>query len=396
MPPRFLSHPAATQSQSLAIGDVSGDGRDDLVFSRPVSLPHPANGALEIYVAYQRIDGGLDVPIKIGQSNHFLAYQLLVADLSGDGIGEIITATIGGIMVLRSNGDGTYTASTAPAGDPWDMLVTDVDRDGHPDVLVDGSDTLATVVHGDGRGGILRTSTLPMPASATRALGDVTGDGLDDVILGTIVDRPLQEFRIYPARPEGGYGEPIILSRPKDLNQTSSLVVGDFNFDGRKDLALDEARDGADLQLYFQNANGQLGPGIALARQRGSGALIAHDLDRDGRADLAIAHSGWGYIGYYLQTPTGLAPETVVEAQQFSGRLNYFAAGDLNGDACSDLAIARSGLPIVLLYGQGCSAAPMQASCELPPLPVEEPAQSPAMSSPASGQRLGQRGQVHF
>ena len=387
LPARYLPGPLASQSVSIAVGDVSGDGRDDLVFSRSISLPYPANGALEIYVAYQRGDGELDAPVKIGQSNHFLAYQLLVADLSGDGVGEIITATISGIMVLHGNGDGTFTARTAPVPDPWEMLVTDVDRDGHMDILVDGSDIEATVVHGDGQGGILRTSTLPMPASATRALGDVTGDGLDDGVWGRIGVRPRQELRIYPARREGGYGEPIQFSRPKESNHTSSLAVGDFNSDGRMDLALDEARDGADLQLYFQDANGRLGSAVPLARQRGAGVLIARDLDRDGRTDLAMAHSGWGYIGYYLQEPAGLASERVIEAQQFSGRLNYFAAGDLNSDGCTDFAIARSGQPIVLLYGTGCAPNAMKAICDLPPVRLEETVPSAAMWSPVSSQR---------
>ena len=364
--PEFLSDPAAAQARSIAVGDVSGDGRHDLVFLSQRWAAIPTDNRMEMYAAYQRGDGRLDAAVKIAEWDNILAYQLLIADLDRNGVGDIITATVNGIMVLRSNADGTFTSSTALAGDPHELIVTDVDRDGYLDVLVDSSDTSATVVHG-GPDGIDRTSTLPLPSSAVRTTGDVTGDGLDDLILATIFNRPLQEFRIYPALASGGYAAPVVLYRPMDANQTAALAVGDFNADGRRDLVLDEAKDGANLHLYFQDSQGNFASSLDIARQRGAstGSLIAADLDRDGRTDLAIAHSGWGYIGYYLQTGTGFTPETVIDAYQFQGRLNYFAAGDLNHDGCGDLVVSRWTQSPVLLYGQGC-VIPRIADCRYP------------------------------
>lgn len=369
--PVFLADPSADHAYSIAVGDVTGDERDDLVFLSVRSAANPIDNRTEVYVARQRYDGQLDAAIKIGDSGSNLSYQLLTADLDGDGTDEIITATLGGVMVFRSNGNGTYASNTTPAGSPQDIVVTDVDRDGRLDILVDSSDTSATVLHGDGHGGIARTSTLPLPASAVRTTGDVTGDGLDDLVLATIFNRPLQEFRIYPALASGGYGSPVVLSRPVDANQTSALAIGDFNGDGRGDLAMDEARDGANLHLYFQDAQGNLSTPLDVARQPGSGVLIATDLNRDGRTDLAMAHSGWGYIGYYLQTSAGLTPENIVNAYQYMGRANYFATGDLNHDGCGDLAISRSSSQSpVVLYGQGCGPRRHIAICRLPPVPV--------------------------
>jgi hypothetical protein len=363
--PEFLSDPAAAGARSVAVGDVSGDGRDDIAFLSLRSAANPADSRMEIYVAYQRSDGRLDAAVRIAESNDAFAYQIATADLDRDGRADIVTTTPDGVLVLRTNGDGTFASSTAVAGDPADFSLTDVDRDGDLDILVDSSNTSATVVHGDGLGGIAGTSTLPLPASAVRTTGDVTGDGLDDLILATIFNRPLQEFRIYPALASGGYAAPIVLSRPQDANQTSSLAVGDFNADGRGDLILDEARDGASLQLYLQDAQGNLGPSVAIPRERGGGVLMATDLDLDRRTDVVMGHSGWGYIGYYLQTAAGLTPETVVNAYQFQGRAYYFAAGDLNRDGCGDLIIARTSQSPVLLYGRGCPR-PRIANCRFP------------------------------
>lgn len=367
--PQYLSDPAAARARSIAVGDVSGDGRDDLVFLSARYVPGAWLNGMDVYVAYQRSDGSLEPAVKIGESGTELDFRLLIADLDRNGIGDIVTTTSSGVMVFYANADGRFTSSLTVVGDPDALVATDVDRDGYLDVLVDASDTTASVLHGGPRG-VERTSTLPLPASAVRTTGDVTGDGLDDLILATIFNRPLREFRVYPALASGGYAAPLVHYGALDANQTGSLVTGDFNGDGRIDLALDEAKDYADVHLYFQDAQGTLSSTRDIARNRGGGSLVVHDLDRDGRSDLAIAHNGWGYVGYYLQTDTGFTPQNVINVNQYMGRSNYFAAGDLNHDGCGDLVISRDSQSPVLLYGQGCAPA-VVADCRYPEVAVE-------------------------
>ncbi len=342
---------------------------------------------MEVHAAYQRADGSLGAAVKIGESDGGIAYQLLVADLDRDGVGDVITTNVDGVLVLRSNADGTFTSSSRITGTPLDLTVSDVDRDGHLDILVDSSNTWATVVHGDGSGAITRTSGLPLPSSAVRVVGDVTGDGLDDLVLATIFNRPLQEFHIYPALASGGYGAPVVLSQPIDANQTRSLIIGNFNLDGRADLVLDEARVEASPRVYLQNAQGGFGPGTLLERRSGSGLLLATDLDRDGLTDIAIEHSGWGPVGYYLQTSTGFTSETAIDIYQTMGRKNHFATGDLNHDGCGDLVVAHWSSP-VLLFGQGC-APPRVTACCSRPIPVAGPAMGAAVATPLVAARDG-------
>jgi len=387
--PQYMTDPAAAAVESIAVGDVSGDGWDDLVFLSVRHAPNPANSRTEVYVAYQGADGRLAPAVKIADAGSQFETQLLIADLDRDGIGDIVTTALTSVLVLRPNGRGQFFGSMTPVGSyPGDLVVTDVDRDGYLDVLVDSSNTSATVVHG-GPDSFARTSTLPLLASAERTVGDVTGDGLDDLILGTIFNRPLEEFRVYPALASGGYGAPMVLSLPLGSNHTGSLAVGDFNGDGRGDLALEEVRDGANLHLFLQDAQGKLVPAPDLVRQRGYGSLLASDLDRDGYTDIAIAHVGWGYVGYYLQTPTGFTAENVIDARQFSARVNFFATGDLNHDGCGDLVAGRGSQSPVLMYGQGCSPGPV-ADCRYPESAMPDPVlAAPSAASPVVSQRGG-------
>lgn len=248
--------------------------------------------------------------------------------------------------------------------------MTDVDRDGNPDVLVDSSNTSATVLHGDGHGGVDHTSTLPLPSSAVRDLGDVTGDGLDDLILATIFNRPMQEFHIYPALATGGYAAPVVMSLPIYENMPSSIAVGDFDADGRSDLAMDQGLDNGKIHLFLQDAQGKLVQSRDILRFPGAGNVLATDLNRDGRTDLAFAHAGWRYMGYYLQTSTGLQSETIIHANQEAGRKNYLAAGDLNHDGCGDLVVSRWTESPVFVYGKGCAS---QALTNGPSLPRRTP-----------------------
>lgn len=365
--PVFFSDPKALTADSIAVGDVSGDGRDDLVFLIWRNAPIPTDSRKEIYVAYQGTNGVLQAAVRIADTGNHLSVQLLTADLDKDGRSDIITATADSVMLIHANADGSFTPTTVMVGDPYEITVTDVDRDGHLDVLVDASNTYATVIHGDGLGGVDHVSQLPLPSAAVRTMGDVTGDGLEDLILATIYGRPLQEIQVYPALASGGFGAPQSLFPRSSMNQTESLAVGDFNGDGRNDLVLDESRDHANLQVYFQDAQGNLVQGSDMARRPAGGFLIADDLNRDGRTDLAIAHTAWGYVGFYLQTDIGLAAEKTVDAYNYMGRYDYFDTGDLNNDGCGDLVLARSASQSpVLLYGQ-CVPVPI-ADCNLPAL----------------------------
>jgi hypothetical protein len=122
---------------SLAVGDVNGDGKMDLVagnrFQTAGILLGSGNGSFGP-PAYYGVGG---YPESVG-----------LADLSRDGKLDIVTANYGGsVGVLLGKGDGTFHGLTSYAAgpSPVGLAVGDFNRDGLPDVAVVNSQTAGTV-----------------------------------------------------------------------------------------------------------------------------------------------------------------------------------------------------------------------------------------------------------
>jgi hypothetical protein len=74
-------------------------------------------------------------------------------------------------------------------------------------------------------------------------------------------------------------------------NQPSAVVAGDFNGDGKPDLAVAN-RDNT-VSILLGNPDGTLGAHVDYAIALGSTALVAADVNGDGKLDLAVAPWGW-------------------------------------------------------------------------------------------------------
>jgi hypothetical protein len=124
---------------SLAVGDLDGDGTADIVSVD--SLP-----SYGLYVRLNSADAGFSLTTLSTSCTETAAGQLVVADLNGDGLPDVVCGTAAGIEVRLNQGGGTLGPPIDVGTNPetsWyveQVLVADLNGDGFPDVFGAGSE----------------------------------------------------------------------------------------------------------------------------------------------------------------------------------------------------------------------------------------------------------------
>lgn len=346
------SYPVEGTVWRVVVGDVTGDGRKDVV-----ALSRNDAGISKIHVFAQAADGTLTNPPRIYSVPD--AASLALGDLNRDGLLDVVVGGYSTITTLVSNVAApvpltmrTWTTDRIS----YRIQVLNMDRDGAPDVLsINGIANPLTPPYyfrGDGRGGLLPD---PKPVTAASLdvssgmaeVADVNGDGLPDILF--------QDFNaaarlLYSVRGRG-YAAPVTID-PGFLVEKG--VLADFNGDGRNDLVLAGATTGPTfLYVYPQQSSGERFPqAVSLSSANGLAfhSLLDDDLDGDGRTDLLVAHRT--QFGLYVQGDAGLGAE-VLQGAEVSETVDM-AAGDVNGDGCKDVVVAGFYNDVNVLYGSDC------------------------------------------
>jgi len=283
----------------------------------------------------------------------------VIADFNGDGIPDLAVTNNSTVTVFLGNGDGTFSpAPQSPITVTFncrDLIVDDFNHDGKLDLAMTNSyyNGIVTVLLGNGDGTFTPAPGNPPSVGDSfqyvnsLVVGDFNGDGFQDIVVGI-------SNGVY-APPYGGdlvvligNGDGTFKQLPAlNILQDPSLATGDFNGDGKTDLAIADYFYGNHVAIYLGNGDGtfQQSPSGPMTVAQGSDSVVAADLNGDGILDLAVSSQAGILVNGAVSILIGKGDGTFTAASASPSvgiSPLVIAYGDFNGDGKADLATANN------------------------------------------------------
>jgi hypothetical protein len=379
-----VNYAAGIDPTSVAIGDVNGDGKPDLLVADlcriDTNCPNSGGG---MSVLLGNGDGTFQ-PAVTYDSGGVQARSIAVADLNGDGKPDVVVANCssngpnacngggqnGSVGVFLGNGDGTFKAAVtydSGAIDADSVAVADVNGDGKPDLLVanfidpsKGGGSVGVLL-GNGNGTFQSAVTHglnPARNISSIAVGDLNGDGKPDLVVAK--SGTPDGIGVLLGNGDGTFQPDVAY----DSHGTAIFVtVADANGDGKLDLLV--ANDGADTAAVLLGlGNGRfLPPAIYSSGGEDAVSVAVIDVNGDGIPDLVVANCTSGTLcnsfkNGVIRVFLGQGDGTFKGAGEYSAGgsiLSSMSSADVNGDGRPDVLVTTSGGVGVLLNASGFS-----------------------------------------
>jgi hypothetical protein len=350
-------HSTRRSPQAVVPVDVDADGRLD------VAVPCRASDEIVVFLA--RPPSLQSAPrITLGP----LPQGAASADLDGDGDLDLAVASGTGstVGILLNDGIGTFTPFGVPlavGSTPTAVVAADFDRDGILD-LATTSSTGATVSVLRGLGGatfagFVAFQSGSMPDDLVAADVDRDGD-LDLLVCNKTVSGTVSLLRNLSAPGAISFTDPTDALPPDDDFDVgmmpTAIFAADFNRDGQLDFAV--ANDDSDsLTVRYGDGTGLFPTTVTLLLTAGDNSpvsLTGADFDGDGDVDLATVAFITDYVSVFENL--GASFETAPDRVATPSFPLYVTAADVNRDGKADLAVTATGLK--LLRGKGSLAFP--------------------------------------
>jgi FG-GAP-like repeat len=318
---------------SVAVADVNGDGKPDIVVANFCGSSCGQAGTVGVLLGNG--DGTFRTAVTYG-SGGYNASSVAIADVNGDGKPDIVVANscgssssctgpVGTVGVLLGNGDGTFqTAVTYDSGgiNARGVAIADVNGDGKPDLLV-----------------------INESCSSSTTCSSI--QSITDGAVGVLLNNGNGTFQTAVAYDSGG----II---------ATSIAVGDLNGDGKPDLVVAQCSGTAapycnpnysEVGVMLGNGDGTFQTALNYGEDPnsiGPNTVALADLNGDGDLDILVTNPATGDKGQYDSSLAVLLGkgdgtfQTVVTYDGGAGAADGLAIADLTGNGKLDAVVAET------------------------------------------------------
>ena len=330
-------------SASIGIGDLNGDGTNDLVVANGRHWPE------QNYLFFNQGRGAavftVQRPLGLNLSTSYAAKP---ADLDGDGDLDI---AVGNDMapnrIFMNDGKGAFSESGSfgEISSLHGLTLADIDNDGDIDILIPCRGRPNQIALNDGSGVFPDTRTFGNKNHSTIdvAVVDWNGDQHLDLVLANRMPHPNV---ILLNNGHGKYSKRQKLDPSSDRLNSRAIAIADMNGDKNPDIVIGNI--GATNQIYFGDGKGGIIKSQVFGSEDGQTyAIISGDIDNDGDVDLIVGNRA-SYQNpiqrnaVYVNQGEGNMFDVIPFGDDDDATYGVSAA-DLDQDGFLDLVVANSG-----------------------------------------------------
>jgi hypothetical protein len=345
----YTLHRTGSWPEAVVAGEWMGDGRTDAALS--TSFDFDPSDDQQVHLFAQTAAGALTRTHQITVGVEPVA--LARGDLGRDGVHDLVVVNKGehtlGLLIQSTPGTFSEMITYTTDLDPDAVAVGDFNTDLYDDIAVAHAVSQTVAIYYQQADGTLAAPIhLPVGSDGFNDLdvGDLDHDGRDDLVL--LRGAALADQVVIVYQRDGVLSDTLALTAEAGGYVPHGLAVGDVTGDGRDDVVITAGGNtpNAFVNVFPQQPDGTMAvtPTVYPAYHIPEAVEIG-DVNHDGRNDVLIVHAAWASLSIYLQNDTGTLDAYVSDPLPYDDfyRPGALDLADVSGDGALDVLVATHG-----------------------------------------------------